>query len=387
MYDYTQPVEVDRIAAVEVPALRNLQITQSYYELASAFVRCLGSCANWCTFATWASKQAGQTIRKEDMLRALQATVADVPDAASAAEILVDRARKVMQGEPDTLHRQIWDLLDLEGGLVRASDAVARGNQKVYAEIGRVFAEFIESCLDDPVPDGQKIAEFTATLRPGDPPDGQEYLRRAFSHYYQALFSSDPKAKAELILLANIEIGFHEQTRLQPEILEALDAALPAPGAYARRVAGMLFPNRGWLLYALWQLRSWLGLSNPLHDAIVRFYTSTHKRLRIFLTEHMMTISLCGLRLPLGRDLKSTFPQQLAQLGNPELLTLLDRVDATPNSLRETGAIDWADLPDRLHFIVDLFRCYQETPALLQPPFTPEQVEAIRAGRLPDGVL
>jgi len=66
---------------------------------------------------------------------------------------------------------------------------------------------------------------------------------------------------------------------------------------------------------------------------------------------------------------------------------LLERTDPTPDSLRETGALDWADLPDRLHFIVDLFRCYQESRDLFEPPFTPEQVSALTAGRLPGGRL
>ncbi len=57
--------EVDRIATLGDPVLRNLQITQCYHELASALAKRTGPYANWCTFATWASRQAGQTIRKE----------------------------------------------------------------------------------------------------------------------------------------------------------------------------------------------------------------------------------------------------------------------------------------------------------------------------------
>jgi hypothetical protein len=34
-----------------------------------------------------------------------------------------------------------------------------------------------------------------------------------------------------------------------------------------------------------------------------------------------------------------------------------------------------------------MFRCYQETPLLLEPPFTPVQVAALQAGRLPSGEL
>ena len=59
--------EVERIAALPDPVLRNLQITQCYHELAACLPGRTGPGANWCTFATWASKQAGQTIRKEDL--------------------------------------------------------------------------------------------------------------------------------------------------------------------------------------------------------------------------------------------------------------------------------------------------------------------------------
>ena len=93
----------------------------------------------------------------------------------------------------------------------------ARGNKKVFEEIGREFARFFSTCLNDATFDADKISRFCNELRPGDPPDGQGYLRHAFTCYYQSFFESDAKKCAELLLLANIDIGFHEQTRLQPE--------------------------------------------------------------------------------------------------------------------------------------------------------------------------
>jgi hypothetical protein len=93
---------------------------------------------------------------------------------------------------------------------------VARGNLKVFVEIGLEFARYFEAA--DP-------AAFVEGLRPGDPPEGQRYLRQAFARYEQARLEPDAKTRAELTLLANLEIGFHEQTRLQPEIRESLDAA------------------------------------------------------------------------------------------------------------------------------------------------------------------
>jgi hypothetical protein len=69
------------------------------------------------------------------------------------------------------------------------------------------------------------------------------------------------------------------------------------------------------------------------------------------------------------------------------LSTLLEQIDPTPDSTTDSGASDWANFPERLHFIADLFRCYQESPDVFEPPFTAEQVAALKAGRMPEGAL
>src|SRR5215218_5488600 len=347
--------EVDQIATTRDPVLCNLKITQCYHELSATLAERSGPSANWCTFATWASKQAGQTIRKEDLARTLESVLDIAPTqavqgvAASAQDIGARR-------DTEEIQELVWDAWRPWAAVDRASDAVGRGNKKVFEEIGREFARFSSSCLRDATFDPDRIARFCDELRPGDPPDGQRYLRQAFSRYYQSFFESEAKTRAELLLLANIEIAFHEQTRLQPEIAEALDALLVEPTPFD-------------------------AATNVL-VAIVR----QHARLAI--TEHLMTIGLPrGRRLRLGSDLGGEFPASLEEITNPDLLALLGRIDPTPDSLRETGVLDWADLTDRLHFIVDLFRCYQESRDLFEPPFTPEQVSALTAGRLPGGRL
>jgi hypothetical protein len=50
-------------------------------------------------------------------------------------------------------------------------------------------------------------------------------LSEAFLSYCEARFQNG-KDKIELMLLANLCAGYHEQIRLQPEIAEALNAAL-----------------------------------------------------------------------------------------------------------------------------------------------------------------
>jgi hypothetical protein len=55
--------------------------------------------------------------------------------------------------------------------------------------------------------------------------------------------------------------------------------------------------------------------------------------------------------------------------------------------LHGTGTADWADLLQRIHFIADMFRCYQESRDLFEPPFTDAQVAALKANHLPSGRL
>jgi hypothetical protein len=369
---FTTIAEVDRIAAHPDPVKRNYRITQSYHELSRVMAQRLGLCANWCTFATWASRQAGRTIRREDLAQALERYLAEVPELKEAVAAIVqgalDRGARM---DKRGIVQLVWDCVDPNAAMVRAADAVARGNQKVYAEIGREFARFIEACLNDEGSRPDQIAAYCAALRPGDPPDGQRYLQHAFSCYYQAMFEPDPRAKAELIFLANLEIGFHEQTRLQPEIREALEASVIDARQFRKNLVRALFPNQGWL-EQLWELIiALLNRPTPLNRAIEAFTARARHHVRLFLTKNLMELGFPeGLRLPLGKDLQAHFPAHLSSLTNPELLALLKTIDPTPDSLRDSGAADWADLSERLHFIGDLFRCYQETKVLVsEPPF------------------
>ncbi len=389
MEPHPTSAEVERVAAISDPVVRNLQITQSYHELAAALARRTGPYANWCTFATWASKQAGQTIRHEDLLRLLERGLAAAPATRQAAAGVTAAARPVgaRAGQLD-IGPAVGRALIAGAAAERASAAVARGNLKVFAEIGREFARFASDCLPDTVFEAQNLERFCAGLRPGEPPDGQRYLRQAFTRYYQAFFETTPKARAELMLLANLEIGLHEQTRLQPEIAEALEGVAVDPDQFTRAVLGVVFPFGGWLVYALLLGRRLLQRPAPLDTALQHLFAVVRQQTRRLLTEHLMTLGLPhGRQLRLGHDLRAEFPEALQQIAHRELRALLAQIDPTPDSLRETGAVDWADLPERLHYIADLFRCLAEAPELTEPPFSPEQVVELKAGRRPGGLL
>jgi len=381
--------DIEHIASLSDPVLRNLQITQCYHELALAMAERTDWSANWCTFAAWASKQAGQTIRKEDLRRTLEEALGLQETIQQAAEIIAAAARRLgTKLGVDEIMEAIWIALDPEAAFARSSEAVAKGNLKVFAEIGREFARFYVTCLNDSHPDADKIARFCEELRPGEPPEGQGYLRRAFLHYYQALFEEDEKRRTELLLLANIEIGYHEQTRLQPEINEALAAPIISPQEFGRNLIKALRPEGGWLTGIVWFILRFFGRLADFDVSIESVVAGAQRQAQFIVTETMMTIELPPHnRLRLGDDLTAGFPPLLQHITNPDLLALLKQIDPTPDSQRESGAQYWGDLPDRLHFIADMFRSYETSRELFDPPFSAEQTAALKEGRLPFGRL
>ncbi len=379
-------VDVDRIARRADPVVRNLQITQCYQELSSAFAELAGTTANWCTFATWASKQAGQTIRREDLARTFERMFGQslrAPEAANA--VLASVSQMSARGGPEGLWEATWEALRPTAAFDRASDAVARGNKKVFEEIGREFARYLALGPTEAL-DARAVARFCEELRPGDPPDGQRYLAQAFTAYHKALVEGHPKAKAEWMLLGNLAIGFHEQTRLQPEIAEALDAPFAEHISLTERLLRTLLRHRPSVLASILWARI-RGRTTPLEAAWGDLVTQMREVAHRAITESLMTLTLPGEVLRLGRDLVAPFPEPLERIENPELRDLLGRVDPTPDTPIASGAEDWADLPERMHFITDLFRAYQERPSLFSPPFTAEQVRVIREGGRPAGRL
>ncbi len=383
------PADVDRIAALPDPVIRNLQITQCYHELAVALAARAGLSANWCTFATWASKQAGQTIRKEDLARTLETLLSTRSFSAQAAPEVTASAQALgSDRSPAEVQESVAAVLNPLAAINRASDAVARGNRKVFEEIGREFARFLATCASDEVFEPETIDRYCASLRLGEPPDGQRWLQRAFARYYQAFFESDAKTRAELLLCANIEIGLHEQTRLQPEIMEAMDAAFVDYRQFRLRLIKALFPYNGWLARIRLFLLNLFNRPSPFEGVVNMLLAEARRRARHVITECMMTLELPpNIHLRLGETVPGEFPASLTTLSLSDLCTLLEQIDPTPDSTVESGAVDWADLRDRLHFIIDLFRCTQELPALFDPPFSDAQVAALKAGHVPEGRL
>src|SRR5215211_2490719 len=131
--DVPDVAEVRRIVAIGDPVLRNLEITYCYSRLAAAVARRTGVGANWCTYATWASRQAGSTIRGEDAAALLRARLGQGADVlhpmASLWRWLLRRGLLNPASRLGRITAQLYTPFD---ALERASAAVARGNKKVF---------------------------------------------------------------------------------------------------------------------------------------------------------------------------------------------------------------------------------------------------------------
>ena len=365
--------DVRRIGAIANPVVRNLNITECYARLAGAFAaQSRGPGANWCTFATWASRQAGETIRGEDVLDDLQRRLSEGRLLLQPLQTLWRRLLRLGLLQPETrvgrLTAELHTPLDAVG---RASDAVARGNLKVFAEIGLEFARRLEQT--------EPLERFLEGVSPGEPPDGQRLLRQAFAHYEQQRAESDPKAHAELGVLASLEIGLHEQTRLQEQIVEALNAPFVTQEELGVRALMSVFPSAGnW----------WRAVRRPavaLFGAFASALQRTSTRLaRQMITDSLMALSLPGRVLALGTNLADPFPDVLREPVNAELIELVAQFEPAPPAPDDCAASDWSDLHQRMHYISHLFRAFHLDDALTSPPFTPEQVASFENGVVPD---
>ncbi|WP_086662358.1 hypothetical protein [Lentzea kentuckyensis] len=380
--------EVDRISAHADPVVRNLQITYCYHRLSRVLAAHTDGAANWCTFAVWASKQVGQTIRREDLARTVERLLKSSPEVAAGVDLVVRSLRRAVSAEAlEGAHRTVRQVVVTTARLGDVSAASARGNLKVFEEIAREFARFLAE-FPEATDDDARIGEFCEALRSGEPPEGQRYLKQAFTRYHRAMSTQDHKRRAELLLLANIEVGLHEQTRLQPEIAAALEAPVVDPRELERRLFDVLLPGNRMVKWLRLALLTVLGRKAAVRAAGEQLADQVRVLVRRAVTKHLMTLALPGGELlDLSDDLPATFPPLLAELADPELLALLRIVDPTPDSTAGTAARDWADLPDRMHYIADMFRCHALRDDLLEPPFTAEQVEALTAGRRPSGAL
>lgn len=365
--------DLERIAKSDEPVLRNLLITQRYHDLSHELACVLGTGnANWSTFATWASKTAGQSIRKEEIPKELTA-------------FLNEQAR--LQAKFDRFYNALWptvrrfvprvDPFDLARAIiVEVANQIAEGNLKVYAELTPLFTKFVDEFRDPSHRTEQRLNAFLSQLLPGSAADGgQDDLKVALTAYFRAASSNEPNLVAQLVLFGNVLIGLHEQTRLQANI----EGGINAP--FCHRVYEEFFTKSPSLLRGL--------LSALAVKVINRFANEFKDDWQRIATRFLMKLSAPnGDEIALGSDVPpGAFAAPLANLTLEELIELLIRYDPDLLTTKGSAAVDWVQLHDRMRFIGELFRIEQCDYEWFDQPFTDEQRAEIEKGRIPLGPL
>ena len=366
-------LDIAAILAETDLSLRNLYITDRYHTLSDRLRGAVSADdANWSTFATWASKTVGKTVRGEDV----PAVVRDLIDAADDLLQLLEHVNRMLPLVPDLTPEQL--LAPMYATLCDTSEHVSVGNLKVFAELAPQFDAFADAFGRDTVYDDSALARFLSGLEPG-PVDagGQELLKDAFTAYYRARHTKDPNVRARLVLLGNCQIGLHEQMRLQPQIAAAMNAPVADLVVESTRdTMRRLLPD--WIEDEVEQ-----AFATPLQH----LGAAVQPLWRRVVTRYLMELAQPGGgELPLGEDQPFLpVPEALQVVDDPEALGIFWTTYDLPSA--RTRARDWASLPDRMNYIINLFRARQRDADLFTPPFTPLQLADLNQRRMPVGRL
>ena len=360
---------IDEILEQDNLVVRNLQITMGYHKLSQGMRKFMSNKnVSWVGFATHASRTAGQALRHELMPKKLKSGIIRAAGFDNTYIFFTDALTKHNQNLSGHSKNRITKALE------HVSNLVSDGNVIVFAELSRPFSNFIEQFSNDWEPDKKKIQSFLIeNFRPGPiEQDGQELLFGAFEAYYNARFETNNKRKAEYILHGNLLIGLHEQTRLQPQIVEALtvpfDMFIDEPNSEEMKTKGIKKPPE--------------------------FHSHSIPRSLILkaITRMWMSFSLPNQNLKLGQNVVAptgvySFPTDLLTIEDNSCKTLVARFDTVSNTLTGSAADNWGNLSDRMSFVVDFFRSHQQNQHLFEQPFLKSQVAAIEAGHIPAGSL
>ena len=362
--------EIDAIVSQKNLLVRNLQITLGYYKVGRQLRQLVGdSNINWFGFGTYASKTAGQALRHEHLPSPLKSAMI----RAAGYDNTYIYLHNVLDGEDDPATPTPDGLLS--DVLSQVSLLVSQGNLMIFEELAWPFVDMVNTFAKKWEPDEDALQHFLDQhLRVGSFEEGgQDLLRESFTSFYQARFETDKKKKAELIYLANMLLGYHEQSRLQPVIEKAI--AVP----FDLFTKGMIPENDNAI--------------NSMRKRIVQRTIGFSRQMVLrTVTRMSMTYTLPTRELKLGSDLVAptglvNFPRELMTIENPRCIELIQKFNCGLDTLSGSAAGNWGSLNDRMNFLVDFFRSYQQYKPLFQKPFLDNQIPAIEAGQFPGGPL
>ena len=145
---YLTPDYIQSVVERDNLVVRNLQVTQGYYRLSNGMRRCTGgSNVSWCSFATHASKTAGQALRHELMpgfLKSAMIRMAGYDNTFLLTSQSSPSTRTTMSSGLQMIYRKIYNKkLFLIAPIHHHFEAIGWPETKVTARfwiIGLVFA-------------------------------------------------------------------------------------------------------------------------------------------------------------------------------------------------------------------------------------------------------
>jgi len=245
-----------------------------------------------------------------------------------------------------------------------------------------VFKSFIDTFDAPGKIDQKKLDALLDSLKTGPSASGgQTLLRSALTHYANAMQADDAQTMAQWMLLANAQTGLHEQIRLQPYIASSLDA--PIEDVFSQLWQSDA-KDTGPLMHVLSAVID--RMAHPLLSEAEDIWCDVA-------TKELMTLRVPGQTLHLGSTLPAPpgglplYPSALDPVTLDDLAEVMELYGALTVDASNSGATDWARLPQRMTYIIDLFRSRQQVPSLYEQPFSQEQHQAILDHRVPDGPL
>ena len=332
----SSPVTLEECAAVvaiaDAEAL-DAGIRRLYHRMAADLTVILGAQdANWFAFASRSSTCVGLPSRD------------DLP-------VLPVSGRAIGSLLPDAFvaRLQRWRPIEHAGAaLDRMNARVAEGVRGLVAEIVPAFVQLIAECAEEPVGGRARTTPLPAAPAPQPAHPRDDLLAEAVRNYNEAAAEPDERVRAELVLLGTTKLALFEQQRLERLVSEAIDET----------VADLLSPAGG-----LTGVSRWL-----LSGQRARGFVSRLARRLVW--SRLVRIRLPDGSLRRGDDLprgsaRRPLAGPLAALRNDELAALVTRFGRG----RGTRPVDWSDLPDRMRYLVTLFRAHQRRLELFEPPF------------------
>jgi ER-bound oxygenase mpaB/B'/Rubber oxygenase, catalytic domain len=354
--------QVEKICELRNDFYRNQWITYAYWRISQRLRKRIGANASWCTFSTWSSRTVGANLRLENSGRRVD-------------ELIKDKDSSVDEHDSRLFLELQYRVSTRDDGA--AQRALALGNRLIFHEIGFAMIDFLEWADKHDDPDDGSWERYRETITPYEASDlfpaaDVEQLRGGLECCYQAKYANTDDQKAELVLRGNLLLGAYEQWRVGPVLKVALD---PWPGRLVRVIQAdphaapeLSLPGAG----TPWALRHQSPVLRSLATQFAGGLTRLFMALDAPLFSCLVTPFRLGQGVPPHPGDGQRFPRALRNrnLKDLELKKLIGLYDRSgdirldepdrPSDPALSAARNWTLFPDRMNFIVNLFRAGQQ---------------------------